>query len=129
VAGVESEKKLLAKLSLCLVLTICPLRQLYAQSLAPRAYVITPEHANAITLTSSFYDGGLNFDATIPITGATGTYGVPTFSYYHSFRFFGRSANFTVLCLMVFALSRVRSSAPIARFTDPGCSMLNFASQ
>jgi hypothetical protein len=28
-------------------------------------------------------DGGLNFNGTIPITGATGTYNVPVFSYYH----------------------------------------------
>jgi hypothetical protein len=92
---VESKKNVLTKLALFLVLAISPVEKLCAQSLAPRAYVITPEHANAITLTWSFYDGGLNFNGTIPITGATGTYYVPTFSYYHSFSFFGRSANFT----------------------------------
>jgi hypothetical protein len=69
--------------------------RLVAQDLAPRAYVITPLHSNAVTLTWSFYDGGLNFNGTIPITGATGTYNVPVFSYYHSFSFFGRSANIT----------------------------------
>lgn len=67
-----------------------------AQDLAPRAYLITPSHANVVTLTWSFYDGGLNFNGAIPITGASGTYHVPVFSYYHSLRFFGRSANFTV---------------------------------
>src|SRR5690242_15189441 len=66
-----------------------------AQDLAPRAYLITPLHANVVTLTWSFYDGGLNFNGTIPITGATGTYSVPVFSYYHSLNFFGRSANIT----------------------------------
>jgi hypothetical protein len=66
-----------------------------AQSLAPRAYVITPTNGNAITLTWSYYDGGLNFNGTIPITGATGTYSVPILSYYHSFSLFGRSANIT----------------------------------
>ncbi len=65
------------------------------QSLAPRAYVITPVNGNAITLTWSFYDGGVNFNGTIPIKGATGTYQVPTLSYYHSFSLFGRSANVT----------------------------------
>ena len=69
--------------------------QLTAQDLAPRAYVITPLHSNAITLTWSFYDGGANFNGTVPITGATGTYNVPVFSLYHSFSFFGRSANVT----------------------------------
>lgn len=66
-----------------------------AQDLAPRAYVITPVNSNAITLTWSFYDGGFNFNGTIPITGATGVYNIPVLSYYHSFSFFGRSASVT----------------------------------
>ena len=71
------------------------LTQAFAQDLAPRAYLITPIHANAVTVTESFYDGGLNFNGTIPITGATGKYNVPVLSYYHSLNFFGRSANIT----------------------------------
>jgi hypothetical protein len=67
-----------------------------AQDLAPRAYVITPLHSNAVILTWSYYNGGLNFNGTIPVTGATGTYNVPIISLYHSFNFFGRSANVTV---------------------------------
>lgn len=67
----------------------------FAQDLAPRAYIVTPVHSNAVTLTWSWYDGGVNFNGTIPITGATGTYSVPIFSLYHSFNFFGRSANVT----------------------------------
>ena len=66
-----------------------------AQDLAPRAYVITPLHANAIIVTSSFYDGGLNFSDTIPITGATGKYNIPEFTCYHAFSFFRRSGNIT----------------------------------
>jgi len=66
-----------------------------AQDLAPRAYIITPVHSNAVVLTYSFFDGGLNFNGTIPITGATGTYSVPVFSLFHTFSFFGRSANIT----------------------------------
>jgi hypothetical protein len=69
---------------------------LAAQDLAPRAYVITPLHSNAVTITGSFFDGGLNFNGTVPISNATGTYYVPTLSYYHSLNFFGRSANVTV---------------------------------
>jgi hypothetical protein len=69
--------------------------QLSAQDLAPRAYVITAVHSNAVTVTWSFYDGGVNFNGTIPVTNATGTYYVSVFSYYHSLNFFGRSANFT----------------------------------
>jgi hypothetical protein len=68
---------------------------LSAQDLAPRAYLITPVHSNAITTTWGFYDGGLNFNGTIPITNATGTYYISIFSYYHALNFFGRSANLT----------------------------------
>jgi hypothetical protein len=66
---------------------------LAAQDLAPRAYVITPVNSNAVTLTYSFYTGGLDFNGAIPITDATGTYSVPVLSLYHSFNFFGHSAN------------------------------------
>jgi hypothetical protein len=69
--------------------------QLYAQDLAPRAYVITAVHTNAINITWAFFDGGVNFNGTIPVTNATGTYNVSIFSYYHSLNFFGRSANIT----------------------------------
>jgi hypothetical protein len=69
--------------------------QLSAQDLAPRAYVITPVHSNAVTITWAFYDGGLNFNGTVPIANATGTYFVSIISLYHSLNFFGRSANVT----------------------------------
>ena len=65
----------------------------WAQDLSPRAYLITPVHSNAVVLTYSFFDGGVDFNGTIPITGATGRYSVPILTYYHSFNFFGRSAN------------------------------------
>lgn len=81
----------LLRLSL-LTLVVFPL---CAQDLAPRAYVITPVNFNAVTLTWSFFDGGVNFNGAIPVTGATGTFSVPSFTIYHSLGFFGRSANFT----------------------------------
>jgi hypothetical protein len=68
------------------------LRPLMGQELSPRAYFITPVNSNAITVIGSFYTGGLDFNGTIPITGATGTYGISLFSYYHSFGILGRSA-------------------------------------
>jgi hypothetical protein len=37
----------------------------------------------------------VNFNGTVPIANATGTYYVPILSYYHSLNFFGRSANVT----------------------------------
>jgi len=64
-----------------------------AQDLAPRAYFITPLRSNAITLTGSFFDGSIDYNGVIPISDATGTYNIPTLSYYHSFGIFGRSAN------------------------------------
>ncbi len=76
-------------------LSLSSFHGLFAQDLAPRAYVITPLHANAVTLTFAFYDGGLNFNGAIPVTGATGRYSVPVFTYYHSLNFFGHSANIT----------------------------------
>src|SRR5271169_2159526 len=71
----------------------CWLPSLWAQDLSPRAYVITPMHSNAVTLTYSFYDGSIDYNGALPVSGATGTYSVPIFSYYHAFSFFGRSAN------------------------------------
>ena len=58
------------------------------QTLAPRAYVITPKSGNAITFSWSYFRGGLDFNGAIPVSGATGTYSVPVVSYYHSFGFF-----------------------------------------
>jgi hypothetical protein len=69
---------------------------LWAQDLAPRAYVITPVHSNAITLTYSFYDGSILFAGAAPITDASATVSVPSITLYHSLNFFGRSANFLV---------------------------------
>ena len=43
--------------------------------------------------TWSFYDGSINFNGALPVSDATGSYNVPILSYYHSFGFFGRSAN------------------------------------
>jgi hypothetical protein len=60
---------------------------LSAQDLAPRAYVSTPGRSSALTLTYSFYDGGVNFNGAMPITNATGTFSVSIFSGYHSLVF------------------------------------------
>ena len=66
-----------------------------AQDLAPRAYVITPIHSNAVVVTYSYFDGNLIFDNSTPITGATARISVPIFSVYHSFNLAGRTASFT----------------------------------
>ncbi len=82
-----------SKLAWLTAVVACLLQPLCAQDLSPRAYLITPLHANAITLTYAFYDGGLEFGSALPIHNATGRYNVPVFSYYHSFNMFGHSAN------------------------------------
>jgi hypothetical protein len=67
----------------------------WAQDLAPRAYVITPTHSNAVTLSYSFYSGELLFDGAVPITGATAKVNVSVLSLTHSLKLLGRSANFS----------------------------------
>lgn len=83
--------------ALCIAwMALCPLGAAKAQDLAPRAYVITPTNSNAIILTYSHFNGSLEFDGAVPITGATATISLPIIGYYHSLDFFGRSANITV---------------------------------
>jgi hypothetical protein len=67
--------------------------QISAQDLAPRAYVVTPLHANAVTITTAYYRGSVDFNGIVPINNATGNYYVGILSLYHSLNFFGRSAN------------------------------------
>jgi len=74
----------------CLAATICR-----GQDLAPRAYVITPLHSNAVNLTYSFYNGNIIFDGTVPIIGATARVNVSVLSLSHSLNFFGRTATIT----------------------------------
>jgi hypothetical protein len=97
------------KLVLSTAITAGSLQAISAQDLAPRAYVITPLHFNAITLTYSFYDGSINYNGTLPASGATGTYSVPIFSYYHAFSFFGRSAN--VVASLPYAIGSFQGTA------------------
>lgn len=66
----------------------------YAQDLAPRAYIITPLHSNAVTLTYSLYDGNIIFDGNLPITDSSARVNVSVLSAYHSFNLFGRTASF-----------------------------------
>jgi hypothetical protein len=89
----EMGMRYLFGLGVALALLLCPLCVLNAQDLAPRAYVVTPIHSNAVTLTYSFYDGSINFNGALPVGDAKGRYSVPIFAYYHSFSLFGRSAN------------------------------------
>src|SRR5438034_9773701 len=76
-----------------LLLVAMPVGFGYAQDFAPRAYIITPIHSNAVTLTYAFFAGDILFDGDVPITGATAKASVSVFSYTHSFHLWGRSAS------------------------------------
>lgn len=75
--------------------TTALLRSALAQDLAPRAYIITPTHSNAVTLTYAFYNGNLDL-GNLPITDATARASIPVVSFFHSMSFFRRSANIAV---------------------------------
>jgi len=85
--------RLFFSLVLMAVVAECSMALIWAQDLAPRAYIITPVNSNAVTLTYSFYNGDILFDGALPVTNASATVHVPTFSLYHALDFFGRSAN------------------------------------
>ena len=87
--------QLASKLAWLMAVVACSLQLLCAQDLAPRAYNLTPLHANAVTVTYGFYDGALLFNGVVPVNHATGKYNVPVLSYYHSFKMFGHFANIT----------------------------------
>src|ERR1019366_3234524 len=57
----------LFKLVLSSAIAVGALQSLSAQDLAPRAYTLTPLHANALTLTYGFYDGSLLLNGAIPV--------------------------------------------------------------
>ena len=77
-----------------LFVILCP--PVFSQDLAPRAYVITPIHSNAVVVTYSFFSGNLDFQGAAPITDATANAHVPILAIFHSMNFFGRNASFTV---------------------------------
>src|SRR5215467_10748665 len=81
--------------SLIVVVAAALLRSTLAQDLAPRAYVITPTHSNAVTLTYAFYSGNLDL-GNLPITDAAARASIPVVSFVHSMSFLGRSANIAV---------------------------------
>lgn len=73
---------------LCVAFDVCR-----GQGLSPRAYVITPVHSNAITLTYSLQDGGIVFDQIIPTSDSRGTISTSILTCFHTLSFLGRSAN------------------------------------
>src|SRR5271167_407053 len=59
--NVLGKRRSLLKLALSAMIALGVPSLLYSQDLSPRAYVTTPLHANAITLTYGFYDSALLF--------------------------------------------------------------------
>ena len=86
----EESRAIILLFSGCLAAGSCR-----AQDLAPRAYIITPLHSNAINLTYSFFDGNIIFDGNTPITDARARFNVSVLSISHSLNFFGRTATFS----------------------------------
>jgi Putative MetA-pathway of phenol degradation len=84
------------KIAIAFASLLCALGVACGQDMAPRAYLITPLHSNAVTLTYSYFNGGFQFDGALPVAGATAKLSVPNITYYHALNFFGRSANLTV---------------------------------
>jgi hypothetical protein len=56
----------------------------FGQDLAPRAYLITPSGANAVTLSYSFNDGSVFVDPSLPIEDLKITFQTQAISYYRS---------------------------------------------
>jgi Putative MetA-pathway of phenol degradation len=81
------------KIAISFIVGLFSLQIAGAQDLVPRAYVITPLHANAVTLGWTYFHGGLDFNGVVNIENASGTFSVPTITLYHSFNLLGRSAN------------------------------------
>jgi hypothetical protein len=67
-----------------------------AQDLAPRAYLITPSGANAVTLSWSFNDGAVFLDPSIPVDNLRSQFQTAVVSYTHAWSFFGRSSNISL---------------------------------
>jgi len=69
----------------------------FGQDLAPRAYVITPTGANAITVAYSWNDGAVFVDPLIQIQNLKVQFQTESISYYSSYNLWGRSSNITLI--------------------------------
>lgn len=87
-------------------------RTALAQDLAPRAYLITPVHSNAVTLSYSHLSGDLLLDGSLPITGASTKTNLSICTLTHSLRIFGRSANFSAS--LPYGVGHFKGSTPDA---------------
>jgi len=80
--------------TVALLFCLCAARDVcHGQGLSPRAYVITPIHSNAVTLTYTLQDGAVVFDQIVTTPDARGTINTGILTCFHTLSFFGRSAN------------------------------------
>ena len=83
----------IAGLLFSIMIAICLAGKSHAQDLTPRAYLITPVHSNAVVTSYSFLTGNLAFNNAVPITDATATGNIASFTYAHAMKIFGRSSS------------------------------------
>jgi hypothetical protein len=81
-----------------------------AQDLSPRAYLITPLRANAITVANIFSDGELLIEGAVPVTGATGRLNMPNVTLYHALSGLGRPAN--VAATLAYGVGHFKGKVP-----------------
>jgi hypothetical protein len=103
-------------------LSATPVR-LAAQDLAPRAYVITPVHSNAINVTAAYFNGGADFNGAAPITNATGRYNIEIINLYHSLSLLAAPQTLLSVFPMASAIFKATSPDKPARSTVPVCSI------
>lgn len=82
-----------APLAFLLVVAVTPA---WGQGLSPRAYVITPIHANAVTFTYGLQDGNIVLDQSLPVSNSHGRVGTELVSYFHTMDFIGHSSNINI---------------------------------
>lgn len=95
------------RLFILAIIVVCIGKQVFAQDLAPRAYLVTPIHSNAITLSYGRYSGNLDL-GNIPITDASASASIPVLSYFHSLNFFGHTAS--VVASLPYGVGNFRGS-------------------
>jgi len=86
------------RVTAAVVVGLClAIRPASAQDLAPRAYLITPVGANAVTMAYSFNQGSVFVDPEVPIEDLKVQFQTQAISYYRAYSLLGRSANITFL--------------------------------
>lgn len=78
-------------------LPMCLVAVGFGQDLAPRAYVVTPNATNVLTLGYTYNTGSVFVDPALPVEDLKIQFQTQTLSYYRALDLWGRSSNITVL--------------------------------